>query len=106
VTFNALQFDEQILSYYYSVTDGTPGDGVITVTDAPTATIERAILVIIVDGPRRVGFHAASASIRREDAIQLATDSFAAFPLRATFLKLAGQPIYSWTKVAAYTPES
>ena len=105
VTFNALQFDEQILSYYYGVTDAAPGDGVIEVTDAPTSTIERALLVVIVDGPRRVAFHASSASIRREDAIQLATDSFAAFPLRATFLKLAGTPIYSWTKVAAF-PES
>jgi hypothetical protein len=106
VTFNALQFDEQILSLYYGVTDATPGDGVIVVNDAPTQTIERALLVVIVDGPRRVAFHASSASIRREDAIQLATDSFAAFPLRATFLKLPATPIYSWTKVAAYTPES
>ena len=106
VTFNALQFDEQILSLYYGVTDASPGDGVIEVTDAPTTTINRALLVVIVDGPRRVAFHASSASVRREDAIALATDSFAAFPLRATFLKLAGTPIYSWTKVAAYTPES
>jgi len=105
VTFNALQFDEQILSYYYGVTDALPGDGTIEVTDAPTSTIERALLVVIVDGPRRVAFHASSASIRREDAIQLATDSFAAFPLRATFLKLPGTPIYSWTKVSAF-PES
>lgn len=106
VTFNALQFDEQILSFYYGVTDATPGDGTIEVMDAPTQTINRAILVVIVDGPRRVAFHASSASIRREDAIALATDSFAAFPLRATFLKLPATPIYSWTKVASYTPES
>jgi hypothetical protein len=101
VTFNALQFDEQVLSYYYGVTDATPGDGVIDVTDAPTTTINRALLVIIVDGPRRVAFHAASTSLRREDSIQMSTDAFAAFPLRATFLKLAGNPIYSWNGVSS-----
>lgn len=101
VTFNALQFDEQVLSYYYGVTDAAAGDGVIEVTDAPTTTINKALLVIIVDGPRRVAFHASSVSLRREDAIQLATDAFAAFPLRATFLKLPSTPIYSWTKLSA-----
>lgn len=100
VTFNALQFDEQVLGLYYSQVDGTPSDGILEVTNAPTSTINKALLVIVVDGPRRVAFHAASTSIRREDAIQFATDSFAAFPLRATFLKLAPNPIYSWVGVS------
>jgi hypothetical protein len=100
VTFNALQFDEQILGLYYSTVDAISGDGVLEVQDAPTTTISRALLVVIIDGPRRVAFHASSASLRREDAIALATDSFAAFPLRATFLKLPATPIYSWTNVA------
>lgn len=100
VTFNALQFDEQVLSLYYSQVDATPMDGIIEVTDSPTATINKALLVVIVDGPRRVAFHASSASIRRDDSIALATDSFAAFPLRATFLKVSGTPIYSWVGVS------
>lgn len=101
VTFNALQFDEQILSYYYGVTDALAGDGTIEVTDAPVTTINKALLVVIVDGPRRVAFHSSSVSLKREAEIQLATDAFAAFPLRATFLKLPSTPIYSWTKVSA-----
>lgn len=99
VTFNALQFDEQVLGLYYSQVDAVNNDGILEVTNAPTATINKALLVIVVDGPRRVAFHAASTSIRREDAIQFATDAFAAFPLRATFLKLGGNPIYSWVGV-------
>ena len=106
VTFNALQFDETVLSYYYGVTDAVADDGIIEVTDSPTSTINRALLVVIVDGPRRVAFHAASTSLRREDSIQLSTDAFAAFPLRATFLKLAGNPIYSWFGVSNGSGES
>ena len=101
VTFNALQFDEQILSYYYGMTDLTPGDGTITVDNAPTGTIERSLLIIIVDGPRRVAFHAPRASLRAEDAIELEVDSFSAFPLRATFLKQTGMPLYAWVGVNA-----
>lgn len=100
VTFNALQFDEQVLGLYYGVDDATPGDEIFEVQNAPISTVPRALLVVIVDGPRRVAFHAASTSIRREDSIELEVDSFAAFPLRATFLKMQGQPIYSWVGVA------
>ncbi len=100
VTFNALQFDEQVLGLYYGVEDANLGDGVFEVQTAPTSTIPRSLLVVIVDGPRRVAFHAASTSIRREDSIELEVDSFAAFPLRATFLKMSGQPIYSWVGVS------
>jgi hypothetical protein len=100
VTFNALQFDEQVLGLYYGVEDATPGDEIFEVQNAPISTVPRALLVVIVDGPRRVAFHAASTSIRREDSIELEVDSFAAFPLRATFLKMQGQPIYSWVGVA------
>lgn len=100
VTFNALQFDEQVLGLYYGVEDETPEDGIFEVQTAPITTVPRALLVVVVDGPRRVAFHATSTSIRREDAIELETDSFAAFPLRATFLKQAGSPIYSWVGVS------
>jgi hypothetical protein len=101
VTFNALQFDEQVLGLYYGVEDPSLNDGVFEVQQAPTTTVPRALLVVVVDGPRRVAFHAASTSIRREDAVELEVDAFAAFPLRATFLKMQGQPIYSWVGVAA-----
>ncbi|MBN3565056.1 phage tail tube protein, partial [Aliamphritea spongicola] len=58
VTFNALQFDEQVLGLYYGVEDTTPGDEIFEVQNAPISTVPRALLVVIVDGPRRVAFHA------------------------------------------------
>lgn len=103
VTFNALQFDETVLGLYYGVSTDTPGDGVLEVEEAPLSTINKALLVVIIDGPRRVAFHSTSTSIRREDAMELAVDSFAAFPLRATFLKVSGSPLYSWIGVSAHT---
>lgn len=106
VTFNALQFDERILGFYYGGWDDNPSDGTFTVQNAPTETVQRAILVIIVDGPRRVAFYAPKVSIRREDSMELEVDSFAGFPLRATFLKMSNKPIYKWTGVQGVTIES
>lgn len=101
VTFNALQFDERILGFYYGTEDATAGDGTFEVQTTPTGTVERALLIVIVDGPRRVAFHAPRVSLRAEDSVELAVDAFAAFPLRATFLKEQGMPLYSWTGVTA-----
>jgi hypothetical protein len=101
VTFNALQFDENVLGLYYGQEDATAGDGVYEVANIATTTVNRALLVVIIDGPRRVAFHSASTSIKREDNIEMATDAFTAFPLRATFLKVTGFPIYSWFGVSS-----
>lgn len=103
MTFNALQFDDQILSMYYGQTLAATS-GVVNVPNSPTSTLARALLIIIVDGPRRVYFHAAEASLRREEAIEPETDSFMAFPLRATFIKNGTNPIYSWGGVAVGLP--
>lgn len=103
VTFNALQFDEQILGLYYGTTDLPDTDGIFEVENAPTAAVEHALLIVMVDGPRRVAFHAPRVSLRAEDAMELEVDSFAAFPLRATFLKLSGQPLFTWFGVSSPT---
>ncbi|WP_367137895.1 hypothetical protein [Saccharothrix sp. HUAS TT1] len=96
VTFNAHQFDEQALGLYYSVTNPGSTPGVFEVQEAPSTPIQKAILIVVVDGDVNIGFHATKASIRREDAIELAVDEFAFMPLRATFLKDPGSPLFSW----------
>lgn len=96
VTFNALQLDEQVLGYYYGVTNPGSTVGKFDVPDASTSGIDTALLIVIVDGDATVGFHASKVSIGREDAIELAVDEFAAVPLRASILKSGSNPIFSW----------
>lgn len=87
VTINLLQFDDTALGLYYGVTDPGSTAGVFAVKDAPTNTVSKAVLVVIVDGGVSIGFHAPEASVRRDDSISMAVDEFAALPIRATFVK-------------------
>lgn len=96
VTFNALQLDETILSYYYGVTNPGTTVGKFDVTDASTSGIDVALVIVIVDGSTHVGFHASKVTMGREDAIELAVDEFAAVPLRASILKSGTNPLFSW----------
>lgn len=97
VTWNSLQFDEDNLRLYYSQAAGGGATiGRFGVVNSPTAPIEQALLIIIVDGGTNIGFYANKASIRREDAIELEIDGFAALPLRATFLKNGSADLYAW----------
>lgn len=104
VTFNAHQFSEDVLGLYYGVTDPGATEGAFAV-NAVGSPIERALLIIIVDGDVNVAFHAGRASIRRNDAISLDTDSFAFLPLRATFVKGTG-PLFSWISLDTEANES
>jgi len=96
VTFNALQLDEQILSFYYGVSNPGSTVGKFDVTDASVSGIETALVIVIVDGDATVGFHASKTSIGREDSIELAIDEFVAVPLRASILKSGSNPLFSW----------
>lgn len=96
VTFNALQLDETILSYYYGVTNPGSTVGKFDVTDVATSGIDTALLIVIVDGSATIGFHASKVSIGREDSIELAIDEFVAVPLRASILKSGSNPLFSW----------
>ncbi|AFN37634.1 major tail protein [Mycobacterium phage ElTiger69] len=88
------QFDTQSFELYYGKNAAnTPG---VFGVDGITKPVEKALLVIIVDGDEQVGFYAAKASIKRDDAIQLPNDDFAALPVRATFLKMAGRRLFDW----------
>lgn len=105
VTFNAHQFDEATLSLYYGVTSPGATDGKFDV-GAVGSPLEKALLVIIVDGSTNVGFHALKSSIRRNDAISLDTDGFAFLPLRATFLKPTSGPLFSWISLDTVTNDA
>jgi hypothetical protein len=96
VTFKLHQFDEEGLSLYYGVTNASSTTGVFEVSNSAVGTTERALLIVVVDGSNKIAFYAPKASIRREDAIELAVDEFSALPLRATFLKEPGSPLFQW----------
>lgn len=96
VTFNALQLDETVLSYYYGVTNPGSTVGKFDVADSSVSGIETAFLIVIVDGEATIGFHASKVSIGREDSIELAIDEFVAVPLRASILKSGSLPLFSW----------
>jgi hypothetical protein len=69
-----------------------------------TATpLEKALLIIIVDGDTKIGFYSPKASMRRDDSISLATDEFASLPVRATFLKYGSANKFEWINEDLFT---
>lgn len=94
VTFQPQQITPETLEMYYGPNASTEPDrfGI----DIPGKTIERAILVVLVDGDAAVGFTAPKTSITREESVSLATDDFATFPVRATFEKMTGKRLFEW----------
>lgn len=89
------QFDTDSFELYYGPDAAVGEEGVFGV-DGEQHVNERAFLVVIVDGTEKVGFYAAKASVRRDDAIQMPVDDFAALPIRATFLKMPGRRLFDW----------
>lgn len=97
VIFNVHQFDDNALGLYYGAENASDTPGVFGVANAPTGTVNRALLIVIIDGDVNLGFHASRVSIKRDDSIELASDEFAYMPLRATFVKNTGSPfLFSW----------
>ena len=96
------QFDTPSFELYYGV-DASPTAGVFGVANGNVAPIEKALLVIIVDGGSRVAFYAPKASLRRDDAISLAADEFSQLPVRATFLKHTNSPKFEWVAEGLFT---
>lgn len=89
------QFDTATFELYYGK-NASKAAGVFGVAGGTPTPVEHAVLVIIVDGDHRVAFYSPKASIRRDDSITLATDDFAALPVRATFLKYQAANKYEW----------
>lgn len=89
------QFDSATLALYYGQNVATE-PGVFGVDSSDSAAVERALLLLLIDGDARIGFTAPKASIRRDESIALATDSFGTLPLRATFMKETGKRLFDW----------
>jgi hypothetical protein len=89
------QFDTETFELYYG-TNASSTPGVFGVAGGTPAPIEKALLIVIVDGDRKVAFYSPKASLRRDDSISLAVDEFAALPVRATFLKHGGLNKFQW----------
>lgn len=89
------QFDTESFELYYGA-NASVTPGVFSVANGTGAPVEKALLVIIVDGANKVGFYSPKASLRRDDAITLSADEFAQLPVRATFLKHLNLPKFDW----------
>ena len=89
------QFDTQAFELYYG-TDASVEAGVFGVANGNPAPVEKALLIVIVDGVRKVAFYSPKASLRRDDSISLAVDEFATLPIRATFLKHSNANKFEW----------
>lgn len=90
------QFDDEGLALYYGVENNSTVKGEFEVLDAATSTTERSLCIVMEDGPYKIGFYAAKASIRRDDSIEMAVDEFSVLPIRATFLKPDTGGMFSW----------
>jgi hypothetical protein len=95
VTFNVHQFDEATLNLYYGTTNASSTVGQYSVAGSPGGVTRKALLIVIVDGTTNIAFYAPRVDIRRNDSLSLAVDSFAAMPLRATFIG-GGAVLFSW----------
>lgn len=89
------QFDTQAFELYYGK-DASNQVGVFGVASGTVSPVEKALLIIIVDGDVKIGFYSPKASMRRDDSISLATDEFASLPVRATFLKHGSANKFEW----------
>ena len=89
------QFDTQAFELYYGK-DASKASGVFGVAGGTPVPVEKALLIIIVDGDTKIGFYSPKASVRRDDSISLATDEFASLPVRATFLKHGSSNKFEW----------
>lgn len=94
VTVTLQQFDKKNLEMFYGA-DSASTAGVFGV-DGSFAPIEKSVLMVVVDGPASIGFHAPKASIRGDDSIDMTVDGFTGFPVRMTFLKMGARRLFDW----------
>jgi hypothetical protein len=104
LTFKLHQFDNGALELYYGKDGLATTTGVFGVPGGSTVPVEKALFILIIDGTNKVGFHAHKASFRRDDAIEMATDEFAALPVKATFLKHNSEVKFSWINKDLFVP--
>lgn len=101
VTVKLNQFDNSTFELYYGE-NASKIEGVFGVDGGDAPAVEKAVLIVLVDGNFKIGFAAAKASTRRDESISLATDDFSQLPVRATFVKHPGRHLFEWiTPIAA-----
>lgn len=88
------QWDRTALELYYGE-DAADEDGVFGVSGDFTP-VEKALLVVIVDGDEKLGFYAPKASFTRDAALSLKVDDLGYLPVTATFLNLGNRRLYDW----------
>lgn len=101
------QFDDEGLALYYGVENASAVEGEFAVANTSTATVERALCIVMEDGASRIGFYAPRVSVRRDDAIEMGVDEFSILPIRATFLKNEGagdQNLFTWVNEDVLNP--
>jgi hypothetical protein len=101
VTINLQQWDVDSLEFYFGEnTSATPGVFGVSGDFVP---VERALLIIIVDGGVRLAFYAAKASLKRDDSIDLPVDEFSSLPVKATFLNHGADDLYQWISLDLFS---
>lgn len=95
------QVNREILAYYTGRGTGENAEGqrdenVYHASARFGQNLERALLIVIVDGDRWCAFYAPRVSFSRDDDIELDSEEFMTFPLKATFLQESGMPFYDW----------
>lgn len=94
VTIKLEQWDTTTLELYFGE-DSASTPGVFGVS-GEFVPVEKAFLILIIDGTARIGFYAPKASIKRDDSIELPVDEFSSLPVKATFLNLGARRLYDW----------
>lgn len=104
VTFNLVQFDASTFELYYGQANVAADATSYALNDSPGGATQAALLIVIVDGVNKIAFHAPKVDLRRNDAISIAADEFGQLPMRATFLKNTGDPLFQWVPGVDSTP--
>lgn len=95
VTIKAQQFDPETLELYYGK-NISKVKNVFGIDDPSKSGIDKALMIIMVDGDFKIAFAAAKSTISRDESITLAADEFSTLPLRATFVKHPGRHLFEW----------
>ena len=94
VTWKTQAITKENLELYYGPNAST--DPKRFGIDIPGKSVQKAVLIVLVDGDDVIGFTAAQAAVGRDESATLATDGFTTFPTRATFEKRTGFRLFEW----------
>ena len=90
--------DTAVMSLYLGGGDASTADE-FAAPDSP-APVEKAWMVLFIDGTVCLGWGGAKAAITRGDAASISTDDFMKYPLKFTILKASGAPRFKFISSA------